>query len=146
MCYSPEAPLYAFVFLSLHVLVYAGLAPRTAFGREVRPFALLLCVSWIGVETFDLALWQAHIQNRCFDLVTVSGTLSIMGVICAINALIWYRRGRGWAALEDWDARMWFLGACLIPTSLVWSQVSGNAYNLIPEGPLETTDGQWHVF
>ena len=90
MCFSERAPLGALAFLQLHLVIFAFLPRSTTFSRELQPFALFYCLCWIVMETFDYSLWQAHVQSRCYDLVTVSGNLTLLFTIMAINIMVWY--------------------------------------------------------
>ena len=97
MCFSKDAPLYALAFLYAHLLVYTLRTGRSVFAKEVKPFALLYCVAWIMMETFDYALWKAREDgdDACYGLVNVAGVLTIVPTISVYNAMIWYKRGKG---------------------------------------------------
>ena len=140
MCFSKDAPLYALYFLYVHLFVFTFRTGRSAFAKEVKPFGLLYCVAWIMMETFDYALWKAREdgEGACYGLVNVAGVLTIVPTIGVFNAMIWYKRGKGMQALDDWDARVFFLDVLAMGAVLV--ALSENDSVLIPSGPWEGTN------
>jgi hypothetical protein len=83
------------------------------------------------MEFFDYGLWNANIQGRCYDLVIVSGTITVTGTALSIYSMIWYNRKSG--GLNDWDAKLFFLCICVTGILLLLqNETNGEFLPLIP--------------
>lgn len=135
MCWAKIAPLVSLAWLGSHLFVHGVICPgRTAFSEKCRPFLMFHIIAFIGMEFFDYALWRANEEHRCYDLVTVAGTFSIISTMLSVLAMVWYHRGN--TALTDWDSRLFFLN-CLLG-SVCFVYFSETDSELIPKGPYRT--------
>jgi len=138
MCFSEQAPLATLGFLFTHLIFYTVYNPRSAFVVEARPFVLLYCIAWIQMEIFDDALWQANVQNRCFDLVNLSGISTVFSTSGVFYTMIWYKRGKGFQCFTDWDAKLWLFSFIGYLGSALYLYHTDSS--MFPTSPLETTN------
>merc|ERR1712167_542500 len=130
MCFSKHAPLATLGLLYLHLLFHAFFKGRSKFAKEVKPFALLYCVAWILMETYDYAQWRSRADvglhgsrpvadGQCYGLVSIAGQLTVVPTMGTYNLMIWYKRGTGFDAFQDWDVKAHFTGVVLTAAALV---------------------------
>jgi hypothetical protein len=85
------------------------------------------------METWDYGLWKANVQNRCYDLVTISGSFSVFGTALSMGGIVLYQRR---AAYDGWDVKCFFLAGALSVAYILIQSETGNT--MFPWAPLPT--------